>query len=187
MGWGREWWNRRLVVVGCCSRDGRRARKMMLIQQQFISSYDPELHLLAGRSQSHKICAGCFVNGVKFVTSERDEAHVTQNNGFMVEATLERDDESGPSELTTDHPNEPYQEESPHVVLDTEDICVNNQHVSAIIGYIPITPSKLNSLQRKPNYDDDGFTDDEYIEEDGYSDQTKEDDDSDDSDYYEYD
>ncbi|KAL6124804.1 hypothetical protein ACLB2K_077313 [Fragaria x ananassa] len=58
---------------------------MMHIQQQFPASYDPELHLLAGGPQSHRFRAGCFVNGVKFVTSERDEGHVTQNNRVMVE------------------------------------------------------------------------------------------------------
>nr|XP_011464852.1 PREDICTED: developmentally-regulated GTP-binding protein 1 homolog [Fragaria vesca subsp. vesca] len=72
-----------------------------------------------------------------------------------------------------------------------------NQHVQAIIGYIPITPSELNSLQRHLNHDDDGFIGDEYIEDDEYSDQFEEDDeysdqfeedvDSDDSDYHEYD
>ncbi|KAL6213501.1 hypothetical protein ACLB2K_012948 [Fragaria x ananassa] len=45
------------------------------------------------------------------------------------------------------------------------------------MGYLPITPSELNSLQRNPNHDDDGFIDDEI----------EEDDDSDDSDYHEYD
>ncbi|XP_004289512.1 PREDICTED: uncharacterized protein LOC101304430 [Fragaria vesca subsp. vesca] len=59
--------------------------EMMHIQQQFPASYDPELHLLAGGPQSHRVRAGCFVNGVKFVTSERDEGHVNQNNGVMVE------------------------------------------------------------------------------------------------------
>ncbi|KAL6188710.1 hypothetical protein ACLB2K_040101 [Fragaria x ananassa] len=97
-----------------------------------------------------------------------------------------RDDESGPSEPTTDQLNEPYQEKSPYVVSDTEDIRVNNQHIPTIIGYIPITPSELNPLQRNPNHDDDGFIDDEYIEDDEYSDQIEEDDDSDDSDYHEY-
>nr|XP_011462080.1 PREDICTED: uncharacterized protein LOC101292880 [Fragaria vesca subsp. vesca] len=58
---------------------------MMQIQQEFPASYDPELHLLAGGPQSHRVRAGCFVNGVKFVTSERDEGHVTQNNRVMVE------------------------------------------------------------------------------------------------------
>ncbi|KAL6205258.1 hypothetical protein ACLB2K_022520 [Fragaria x ananassa] len=249
---------------------------MIHIQQQFPASYDPEFHLLAGGPQSHRVRSGCFVNGVKFVTSERDEDNVTQNNGVMVEglgfnyyrvlvsvieliydnhmpvvlfkckwfnidptrwksaildcgllsvdsnsvcyknkpfilatmakqvfylddpamgegwkvvqvmshrniwsaATLGGDDESRPSELrTTDQPNEPYQEDSPHVVPDTEDI-----------RYLPVTPSELNSLQpRIPNHDDDGFIDDEYIEDDEYSDQTEEDNDSDDSDYHEYD
>ncbi|KAL6209534.1 hypothetical protein ACLB2K_020474 [Fragaria x ananassa] len=101
--------------------------------------------------------------------------------------TLGGDDESGSSEPTTDQPNEPYQEESPHVVSDTDDICVNNQHVPVIIGYILVTPSELNSLQRNPNHDADGFIDDEYIEYDEYSDQTEEDDDSDDSNYHESD
>ncbi|KAL6142360.1 hypothetical protein ACLB2K_060642 [Fragaria x ananassa] len=101
-------------------------------------------------------------------------------------ATLGGDDESAPSEPTTDQPNESYQEESPHVVPDTEDLRVNNQHVPAIIGYIPITPSELNSLQRNPNHDGDDFIDDEYIEDDEYIDQIEEDD-SDDSDYHEYD
>ena len=225
------------------------------------------------------------MNGVKFVTSERDEGHVTQNNGVMVEgmgfnyygvlvsvielisgkgmpvvlfkckwfntdptrrrstvldrgllsvdsnsvwyenepfilatmtkqvfylddsamgegwkvvqvmshrniwsaATLGGDDESGPSEPTTDQPNEPYQEESPHVVPDTEDIRVNNQHVSVIIGYMQVTPSEMNSRQCiKPTHDDE-FIDDSDIEEDQYSGQTEENDDSDNSDYHEYD
>ncbi|KAL6139724.1 hypothetical protein ACLB2K_058026 [Fragaria x ananassa] len=204
---------------------------MMHIQQQFPTSYDSELHLLAGGPQSHRVRVGCFMNVVKFVTSERDEDHVTQNNRVMVEGlcfnyygvlvsvieliydkgmpvvlfkckwfntdptrrrstildccllsvdsntTLGGDDESGPSKPTFDQPNELYHEESSYIVPDTEDICVNNQHVPAIIGYIPITPSELNSLQRNPNHDDDSFIDEEYIE----------DDDSDDSDYYEYD
>ena len=42
--------------------------QMMHIQQQFPASYDPELHLLAKGPQNHKVCDGCFVNGVKFVT-----------------------------------------------------------------------------------------------------------------------
>ena len=75
---------------------------------------------------------------------------VMSHRNIWSAATLGGDDESGPSEPTTDQPNESYQEESPHVVPDTEDIRVNNQHVSAIIDYIPVTPSKLNSLQRNP-------------------------------------
>ena len=59
--------------------------QMMHILQHFPASYDLELHSLAGGPQSHRVRAGCFVNGVKFVTSERDESHVTQNNGVMVE------------------------------------------------------------------------------------------------------
>ncbi|KAL6218454.1 hypothetical protein ACLB2K_011667 [Fragaria x ananassa] len=105
-------------------------------------------------------------------------------------ATLGGDDESGPSEPTTHQPNEPYQEESPHVVSDTEDIRVNNQHVPAIIGYLSITPFELNSLQRRNpglTHDNNDFIDDEYIEGDEYSDQTEEQDHSDDSDYHEYD
>ena len=217
--------------------------QIMHILQHFPNSYHLDLHLLAEGPQSHRVRAGCFVNDVKFVTSERDEGHVTQNNGAMVEgmgfnyygvlvsvieliygkgmpvvlfkckwfntdptrrrstvldrgllsvdlnsvwyenepfilttmaehvfylddpamgeggkvvqvmshrniwsaATLGGDDESGPSEPTTDQPNEPYQEESPHVVPDTEDIRVNNQHVLVIIGYMPVTPSEMNS------------------------------------------
>ncbi|XP_004289441.1 PREDICTED: uncharacterized protein LOC101302211 [Fragaria vesca subsp. vesca] len=184
---------------------------MMQIQQEFPASYDLELHLLAGGPPKPQ---------------KRDEGHVTQNNGVMVEglgynyygvlisvikliygnrmpvvlfkckwfntdstrqrstildrgmlsvdsnsvwyeneqfilATMTQqvfylddpamgegwkvvqvmshrniwsvatlggeDDESGPSEpITTDQPNEPYQEDSPHVVPDTEDIRVNN-------------------------------------------------------------
>ncbi|KAL6138390.1 hypothetical protein ACLB2K_063673 [Fragaria x ananassa] len=57
----------------------------MHILQHFPDSYDPELHLLARGPQSHRVRTGCFVNGVKFVTSERDEGHITQNNGIMVE------------------------------------------------------------------------------------------------------
>ncbi len=113
---------------------------------------------------------------------------VMSHRNIWSAATLGGDDESGPSEpITTDQPNEPYQEESPHVVPDTEDIRVNNQHIRAIIGYITVTPSELNSLQRNPNHDDDGFIDDEYIEDDEYSDQIEEDDDLYDSDYHEYD
>ena len=59
--------------------------QMMHIQQQFSVSYDPELHLLVGGPQSHRVRAGCFVNSVKFVMSERDEGHVTQKNGVMVD------------------------------------------------------------------------------------------------------
>ncbi|KAL6212453.1 hypothetical protein ACLB2K_017673 [Fragaria x ananassa] len=58
---------------------------MMHIKQQFPASYDPELHLLVVGPQSHIVRAGCFVNSIKFVTSERDEGHFTQNNGVMVE------------------------------------------------------------------------------------------------------
>ncbi|KAL6191597.1 hypothetical protein ACLB2K_037987 [Fragaria x ananassa] len=87
---------------------------------------------------------------------------------------------------TTDQPNESYQEKSPHVVPDTEDIRVNNQHVPVIIGYMPVTPSEMNSRQRKPTHDDE-FIDDSNMEKDQYSGQTEEDDDSDDSDYHEYD
>ncbi|KAL6211218.1 hypothetical protein ACLB2K_016445 [Fragaria x ananassa] len=56
-----------------------------------------------------------------------------------------------------------------------------------ISGYIPVTPSQINSLQRNLNHDDDGFINDELIVDAEYSDQTEEDDDSDDSDYHEYD
>ncbi|KAL6133707.1 hypothetical protein ACLB2K_065941 [Fragaria x ananassa] len=113
---------------------------------------------------------------------DRTEEHNLKTLGRF--ATLGGDDESRPSEPTTDQPNEPYQEKSPHVVLDTEDIHVNNQHVLAILGYIPVTPSELNLLQCNPNHDDDGFIDDKYIDDDEYSDQTEEDNDSD---YHEYD
>ncbi|KAL6225110.1 hypothetical protein ACLB2K_003962 [Fragaria x ananassa] len=58
---------------------------MMHILQHFLDSYHPDLQLLAGGPQSHRVHVGCFVNGVKFVTSERDEGYVTQNNGVMVE------------------------------------------------------------------------------------------------------
>ena len=114
---------------------------------------------------------------------------VMSHRNIWSAATLGGDDESGPSEpIITDQPNEPYQEDSPHVVPDTENIRVINQHVPDIIGYLPITPSELISLQhRHPSHDDDGFIDDEYIEDDEYSDQTEEDDDSNDSDYHEYD
>ena len=112
---------------------------------------------------------------------------VMSHRNIWSAATLGEDDESGPSEPTTDQLNEPYQEESPEVVPDTEDIRVNNQYVPAIICYIPVTPFELNLLQRNLNHDDDGFIDDEYIEDDEYSDQIKEDDDSDNSDYDEYD
>ncbi|KAL6138482.1 hypothetical protein ACLB2K_063764 [Fragaria x ananassa] len=50
---------------------------MMHILQHFPDSYDPELHLLAGEPHSHIVCAGYFVNVVKFVTSEQDEGHAT--------------------------------------------------------------------------------------------------------------
>ncbi|KAL6124803.1 hypothetical protein ACLB2K_077312 [Fragaria x ananassa] len=111
---------------------------------------------------------------------------VMSHRNIWSATTLGGDDESGPSEPTTDQPNEPYQEESPHVVSDTEDIRVNNQHVLAIICYIPVTLSELNSLQHNPNHDDDGFIDDEYIENNEYSNQTEEDNDSNDSYYHEY-
>lgn len=42
----------------------------MHILQHFPNSYDPDLHLLAGGPQSHKVRVRCFVNGVKFVTSK---------------------------------------------------------------------------------------------------------------------
>ena len=112
---------------------------------------------------------------------------VMSHRNIQSAATLGGDDESGPSEPTTNQPNEPYQEESPYVVLDNEDIRVNNQHVPVIIGYIPITPSEVNSLQHNPNHDDDGFIDDEYIENDEYSNQIEEDHDLDHLYYHEYD
>ncbi len=58
---------------------------MMHIQQNQREFYDPELHCLAGGPLKHRAHAGCFVNGVKFVTSERDDGRITQNNGVMVE------------------------------------------------------------------------------------------------------
>ncbi|XP_004289306.1 PREDICTED: uncharacterized protein LOC101300964 [Fragaria vesca subsp. vesca] len=198
--------------------------------EEFSASYDTELHLLAGGPESHRVRAGCFVNGVKFVTSERDEGHVTQNNGLMVEglgfnyygvlvSVIEliygnrmpvvlfkcKWFNTDPSRrrstildrglLSVDsnsvwYENEPFilvtmakqvfylddpamgegwkvVQDSPHVVPDTEDIRVNNQHVPVIIGYLPVTQSELNSLQpRIPNHDDDNFIDDEYIEDD---------------------
>ena len=70
---------------------------------------------------------------------------VMSHRNIWSAATLGGDDESGPSEPTTDQPNEPYQEESPHVVPNTEDIRVNNQHVLMIIGYMTVTPSEKNS------------------------------------------
>ena len=51
---------------------------------------------------------------------------VMSHRNIWSTATLGGDDESVPSEPTTDQPNEPYQEESPHIVPDTEDIRVNN-------------------------------------------------------------
>ncbi|KAL6209134.1 hypothetical protein ACLB2K_020077 [Fragaria x ananassa] len=57
---------------------------MMHIQHQFRASYNPKLHLLAEGPQSYRVRAGCFVNDARFVTLERDEGHVTQNNGVMV-------------------------------------------------------------------------------------------------------
>ena len=51
--------------------------QMMHILHHFTDSYDPDLHLLAEGPQSHRVHVGCFVNGVKFVTSEQDEGHVT--------------------------------------------------------------------------------------------------------------
>ncbi|KAL6178392.1 hypothetical protein ACLB2K_049910 [Fragaria x ananassa] len=62
-------------------------------------------------------------------------------------ATLGGDDESGPSEPTIDQPNEPYQKESPHVIPDTEDIRVNNQHVPAIIE---LRHSSAHRLRQPP-------------------------------------
>nr|XP_011466801.1 PREDICTED: uncharacterized protein LOC105352168 [Fragaria vesca subsp. vesca] len=58
---------------------------MMDIQQNQREFYDPELHCLAGGPLKHRAHAVCFVNGVKFVTSERDDGRITQNNGVMVE------------------------------------------------------------------------------------------------------
>ncbi|KAL6138180.1 hypothetical protein ACLB2K_063465 [Fragaria x ananassa] len=87
---------------------------------------------------------------------------VMSHRNICSTATLGGDDESGPSEPTTNQPNEPYQEESPHVVLDIDDIRVNNQHVPVIIGYMPVTPSEMNSRQRKPTHDDE-FIDDSDI------------------------
>ncbi|KAL6215219.1 hypothetical protein ACLB2K_014650 [Fragaria x ananassa] len=51
---------------------------------------------------------------------------VMSHRNIWSAATLEGDDGSGHSELTTDQLNEPYQDESPYVVPDTEDIRVNS-------------------------------------------------------------
>ena len=64
---------------------------------------------------------------------------------------------------------------------------MNNQHVPVIIGYVAVTPYEMNSRQCNPTHDDDGFIDDSDIEDDQYSNQIEENDDSDDSDYHEYD
>ncbi|XP_004293050.1 PREDICTED: uncharacterized protein LOC101297410 [Fragaria vesca subsp. vesca] len=58
---------------------------MMHIQQNQREFYDPELHYLAGGPLKHRAHTGCFVNWVKFMTSERDDGRITQNNGVMVE------------------------------------------------------------------------------------------------------
>ncbi|XP_004295619.1 PREDICTED: uncharacterized protein LOC101300328 [Fragaria vesca subsp. vesca] len=210
------------------------------------------LHSLAEGPQSHGVHAGCFVNGVKFVTSERDEGHVTQNNGVMVEglgfnyygvliSVIEliygkgmpvvlfkckwfNTDPTRRRSTILDHgllsvdSNSVWYENEPFILVTmakqvfylddpamgegwkvVQVMSHRNIWSAATLGgeddesgpsYLPITPSELNSLQRRnpdPNHDDDGFIDDEYIEDDEYSDQTKEDDDSDDSDYHEYD
>ena len=58
---------------------------MMNQYVNFLEVYNRELHLLAGGPLRHNVRAGCFVNGVKFVSTEIDEGHVTQNNGVMAE------------------------------------------------------------------------------------------------------
>ena len=56
---------------------------MMNQYVNFPKVYNRELHWLAGGPLWHNVRAGCFVNGVKFVSTERDAGHVTQNNGVM--------------------------------------------------------------------------------------------------------
>ena len=50
----------------------------------YRESYNHELHDLAGGPQRWRVCAGAYVNGVKFLATERDAGKVTQNNGVMV-------------------------------------------------------------------------------------------------------
>ncbi|XP_004306180.1 PREDICTED: uncharacterized protein LOC101310926 [Fragaria vesca subsp. vesca] len=167
---------------------------MMHIQQNQREFYDPNLHCLAGGPLKHKAHAGCFVNGVKFVTLERDDGCITRNNGVMVEgkshnyygeygyrpwfvisehkhfmsaATLGGDEGTEPSSLS----NEPYQEETPPVIPNDVDIRVNDQHVPAITGYIEVTMPEPEE-------------DDEYVdEEDEDSEEFEEVDDPEDQDY----
>ena len=47
--------------------------------------YKRELDILAITPQAHNIYSQCIVNGVKFVTWERDQRLKTQNSGVMVE------------------------------------------------------------------------------------------------------
>ena len=53
--------------------------------ENYRQHYNHELHELAGGPQRWRVRAGAFVNGVKFVATERDAGHVTQNNGVMAE------------------------------------------------------------------------------------------------------
>ncbi|KAL6176862.1 hypothetical protein ACLB2K_053494 [Fragaria x ananassa] len=187
---------------------------MMHILQHFPDSYHPDLHLLAGGSQSHRVHAGCFVNSVKFMTSEQDEGHVTQNNGVMVEGMgfnyygvlvsvieliygkVDSNNvwyENEPFNLATIakqvfYLDDPAMGEGWKVVL----VMSHRNIWSAVTlggddeSYMRVTPSEMISRQRKPTHDYE-FIDDSDIEEDQYSGQTEEDDDLDDSDYHEYD
>ncbi|KAL6204790.1 hypothetical protein ACLB2K_022057 [Fragaria x ananassa] len=160
-----------IVRVGCFVNGVKFVIVIELIYGNLDSNsvwYENELFILATMAKQ------VFYLDDPAMSESWKVVQVMSHRNIWSAATLGGDDESGPSEpITTDQLNEPYQEDSPHVVPNTKDIRVNNQHVPAIIGYLPVTPSELNSLQpRIPNHDDDGFIDDEYIEDDEYSDQT---------------
>ncbi|XP_050387917.1 uncharacterized protein LOC126804334 [Argentina anserina] len=57
---------------------------MRSLRQQNSEWCTPELYHLACKPKHHSVHAGCFVNGVKFVTLQRDINHKTQNYGVMV-------------------------------------------------------------------------------------------------------
>lgn len=58
----------------------------MKLYETKSASYTPALHGLANGVLRHNVHSSCYVNGVKFIATERDGGHVTQNNGVMAES-----------------------------------------------------------------------------------------------------
>ena len=60
--------------------------QMTKLQRARSKHYKVELDILASLPQAHNIYSQCVVNGVKFVTWQRDQRLKTQNCGVMVES-----------------------------------------------------------------------------------------------------